>query len=568
MLNNPADKYEVPPMVENPKREWPSKRLEKPPIWCSVDLRDGNQALVEPMDLKKKLELFQLLVRLGFKEIEVGFPSASEIEFHFIRYLIERNLIPRDVSVQVLTQAREPLIRRTFEAIRGARQAIVHLYNSTSVLQRRIVFQKEKPEIVNLAVEGTKLVRDLVKTVPQTKVLFEYSPESFSGTEIDFAVEVCEAVMEVWQPTDRERCILNLPATVEMSTPNIYADQIECFMRKLKNRQCAIISLHAHNDRGCAVAATELGLLAGADRVEGTLMGNGERTGNVDIVTLALNMYSQGIHPQLDLSNIMQVVEICERCTNIPVHLRHPYAGELVFTAFSGSHQDAINKGMHHSEQSPSKRWEVPYLPIDPQDIGRTYEGIVRINSQSGKGGVSYVMDKDHGFKLPKAMQIEFSKIIQALSEKSGSEISSTEVWDNFYSEYIEASLPLNLEDFHIQQSDTAHHVICDFSLLVDGVRREVSGKGNGPINAFKEALEKGIGLKFEFIDYSQHALSGGADASAVSYVSVASPSGCSCYGVGIDSNITFSGLKALLSALNRLLQKDPQFKLQAVEKS
>lgn len=559
MHKMPFKKYKPVTPLTLPDRQWPSKVIEAAPIWCAVDLRDGNQALVEPMNLEQKLEMFNLLVKIGFKEIEVGFPSASEVEFKFLRLLIEEDRIPEDVTIQVLTQAREHLIWRTFEAIKGAKQAILHLYNSTSPLQRRVVFQKSKQEIIDLAVQGAKLVRELVTLVPETKVTLEYSPESFSGTEVDFALEICEAVMDVWDPTPDNKIILNLPATVEMSTPNIYADQIEWFCRHIKNRELAIISVHTHNDRGSAVAAAELGLMAGAERVEGTLFGSGERTGNVDLITLALNTYTQGIDPQLDLSNINEIAEVVEGCTNIPIHVQHPYAGELVFTAFSGSHQDAISKGITYYSNSQGELWEVPYLPIDPKDIGRTYEAIIRVNSQSGKGGIAYIMDKEYGFQLPKLMQQEFSQIIQQIADTTGKELTPSDIWNAFFNEYIDATSPLELKKFQILDNlDNNKQVTCYALIKVNDKLKNLVGEGNGPIDALVKMLKKEQGLDFELTYYHEHALDRGADAKAAAYIQIKDADGSLYFGVGIDLNINLACIRALLSALNRSLHKEP----------
>lgn len=555
MSQMPFAKYRPFAPVPLRDRQWPNQMLQAAPIWCSVDLRDGNQALVEPMNIDKKLKMFNLLVKLGFKEIEVGFPAASETEYTFLRTLIDQNLIPEDVTIQVLTQAREHLLHRTFEALKGCKQAILHLYNSTSTLQRRVVFRMDKPEIVDLAVRGTKLVKELVQSIPDTKVRFEYSPESFTGTEIDFAVEICEAVMEAWEPTAEEKMILNLPATVEMSTPNTYADQVEWFCRKLRDRDKAIISLHTHNDRGTAVAAAELGLMAGGDRIEGTLFGNGERTGNVDIVTLALNLYTQGIDPRLDFSNIDEVIEIAEQCTNIPVHIRHPYSGDLVFTAFSGSHQDAINKGMADYTQRENAAWEVPYLPIDPADLGRNYEAIIRINSQSGKGGIAYILQKEFGFQLPKLMQQEFSRIIQQIADRTGKEVSSEMIWNAFFSEYLDQRSPLELKAFKlINESEESETVTCQATLKVNGNEQTITGQGNGPIDAFMKGLrQQQLVGTIRLIDYHEHALSQGADSKAVAYIQVQNDQGDRWFGAGVDTNINTASIKALVSALNRV---------------
>lgn len=555
MSQMPFAKYRPFAPVPLRDRQWPNQMLQAAPIWCSVDLRDGNQALVEPMNIDKKLKMFNLLVKLGFKEIEVGFPAASETEYTFLRTLIDQNLIPEDVTIQVLTQAREHLLHRTFEALKGCKQAILHLYNSTSTLQRRVVFRMDKPEIVDLAVRGTKLVKELVQSIPDTKVRFEYSPESFTGTEIDFAVEICEAVMEAWEPTVEEKIILNLPATVEMSTPNTYADQVEWFCRKLRDRDKAIISLHTHNDRGTAVAAAELGLMAGGDRIEGTLFGNGERTGNVDIVTLALNLYTQGIDPRLDFSNIDEVIEIAEQCTNIPVHIRHPYSGDLVFTAFSGSHQDAINKGMADYSQRQDAAWEVPYLPIDPADLGRNYEAIIRINSQSGKGGIAYILQKEFGFQLPKLMQQEFSRIIQQIADRTGKEVSSEMIWNAFFSEYLDQRSPLEIKAFKlINESEESETVTCQATLKVNGNEQTITGQGNGPIDAFMKGLrQQQLVGTIRLIDYHEHALSQGADSKAVAYIQVQNDQGDRWFGAGVDTNINTASIKALVSALNRV---------------
>ncbi|MBD2103531.1 2-isopropylmalate synthase [Leptolyngbya sp. FACHB-261] len=552
----PFYKYRPFTAITLPDRQWPSRVIEQAPLWCSVDLRDGNQALVVPMTLAQKLELFNLLVKVGFKQIEVGFPSAAEVEFNFLRTLVEENRIPEDVTIQVLTQAREHLIRRTFESVRGAKQAIIHLYNPTSELQRRVVFKKSKPEIIEIAAQATQLIKELASTMPETKITLEYSPESFSGTEVDFAVEICEAVIDVWKPTPDNKIILNLPETVQLCTPNTYADQIEWFCRRLKQRDLAIVSLHTHNDRGTGVASTELGMMAGAERVEGTLLGNGERTGNVDLVTVALNLYTQGIDPNLDLSNIDEIVDVVERCTNITTHIRHPYVGELVFTAFSGSHQDAISKGMAHYTQSQSEIWEVPYLPMDPTDIGRTYESIIRVNSQSGKGGIAYLLDQEFGFQLPKPMQPEFGQIIQRIADHTGKELKPAEIWHAFFNEYIDAISPLKLQKFRISESSEDEQVTCDAEISIDGNCREITGRGNGPIDALAKALQNELGIAFELTAYYEHALSRSTDAKAAAYIQVRHK-GTFAFGVGVDPNISLASGKALLSALNRSLRQD-----------
>jgi len=554
---NKLKKYRSYQTVSLPDRAWPSNVISKSPAWCSVDLRDGNQALMQPMSLEEKLEMFKLLVEVGFKEIEVGFPSASQTEYNFTRYLIENNLIPDDVVIQALTQSRSHLIRKTFEALHGAKVAVVHLYNSTSALQRKVVFKMDRQEIINLGVQGAKLIRQEAQKT-DTVIRYEYSPESFTGTELDFALEICEAVMEEFRADPDNPVIINLPATVEMATPNIYADQIEWFIRNLKNRKSAIISLHAHNDRGSAVAATELALMAGAERVEGTLFGNGERTGNVDIVTLALNMYTQGIDPGLDFSSINKVINVYERCTKLNVHPRHPYAGELVYTAFSGSHQDAINKGMAAYNDSGSELWQVPYLPIDPEDVGRTYESIIRINSQSGKGGVAYIMENNFGFKLPKEMHPEFGAIIQKLTDKSGEEILPQMVYDTFKKEYLHANGVCDLIRFdvlkrHIDKQEEMSTAQIETLVKVFGKEITLTATGNGPLDAFCKALREGAGLSFILQSYHEHALTGGSSSRAVSYIMVTNEQGDERWGAGLDTDIIVASIKALLSALNRL---------------
>jgi len=507
------------------------------------------------MGIKEKLEMFRLLVDIGFKEIEVGFPSSSQIEFDFVRLLIEENLIPNDVTIQVLVQARDELITRTFESLHGAKKAIVHLYNSTSPLQRRVVFGLEKPDIVNIATRGAKLVKKLVSTLPATQVIMQYSPESFTSTEVDFALEICEAVVDIWQPTSENKIILNLPVTVEVATPNVHADQIEWFCRHLRNRETAIISLHTHNDRGTGVACTELGLLAGADRVEGTLFGNGERTGNVDIATVALNMYSQGVDPGLDFSDMNAIRAVAEKCTRLEVPPRHPYAGELVFTAFSGSHQDAINKGMTAQDPAPDALWQVPYLPIDPKDIGRSYQAIIRINSQSGKGGVAYVMETEFGYQLPKAMHVELGKVIKNIADACGEELSGTQIFQAFEQEYLLRSEPFALKAFHVEErtgQDGSRGVACTAHIFVDGIVRELHGQGNGPIDAFVQALNQGDVADFKVLSYTAHALEQGAEAQAIAYIQIQTPSGAAYFGAAIDTNIELAAVKAVLSALNR----------------
>ncbi len=551
-------KYRPYPPVNLVNRQWPGKVLSQAPAWCSVDLRDGNQALIQPMSLEKKLEMFHLLTDLGFQEIEVGFPSASQVEYDFTRVLIEQNLIPENVWIQVLTQARDHLITKTYESVAGTKRAIVHLYNSTSTLQRKTVFKMSRREIIDLAVQGAKLLKEEERKYPDTVFRYEYSPESFTGTELEFALQICEAVMDVLEPTSDNKIIINLPATVEMSSPNIYADQIEWFCCHMANREAAIMSLHAHNDRGCAVAATELALLAGGERVEGTLFGNGERTGNVDIVTLALNMFSQGLNPGLKFNDINRLVEVYERVCDLPVHPRHPYAGELVYTAFSGSHQDAINKGMHDYQISGSGLWEVPYLPIDPSDVGRTYESIIRINSQSGKGGVAYIMEKEFGFRMPKAMHPEFGRIIQGVTEREGRELLHSEIYKAFEKEYLAVRAPYELKTFnvskqHISESDEASHAVVEAVLRVRGEEKTVVASGNGPLDAFCAAMKATVTGEFKLSSYDEHALNGGSSAKAAAYIEIESPEGKVSWGAGVDTDIVIASIKAVLSSLNRL---------------
>jgi 2-isopropylmalate synthase len=554
MLN--YKRYRRNPVIKYPEREWVNKEIEKAPIWCSVDLRDGNQALIDPMVVSEKVELFQYMVKMGFKEIEVGFPAASQIEYDFLRELIERKLIPDDVIPQVLTQCREELIDRTFESIQGCKKAIVHIYNSTSELQRRVVFKKSKEEIKQIAIDGTRMVKERARNF-DGEIILEYSPESFTGTEPEYAMEVCEAVLKEWGADKDNKVIINLPSTVEMTTPNVYADVIEWCGKHFSNREAVILSVHPHNDRGTGVAATELALLAGADRVEGTLFGNGERTGNVDILNVAYNMFSQGIDPKLEISHVNEIIEIYERLVKMPVHPRHPYAGKLVFTAFSGSHQDAINKGVQALRESGKDYWEVPYLPIDPADIGREYEPIVRINSQSGKGGVAFIMDTYFGYKLPKAMHKEFANTIQAISEKQG-EVSPQEIMDAFTKEYLERKEPwslikLNVQDFEGEKSE-------DFDTLVTvsyydhGVEKSFEAEGNGPIDAVKRGIIQNIGVEIKILDYEEHALQAGSNSKAAAYIHLLdNNSGAVTYGVGVSSNITRASVRAIFSALNRL---------------
>ena len=551
----PIDKYRAYEPVDLPDRQWPTRTITRAPIWCSVDLRDGNQALIDPMDAKRKLRMFRVLVEMGFKEIEVGFPSASQTDFDFVRRLIEDDLIPDDVTIQVLTQAREALIRRTFESLKGVPRAILHLYNSTSTLQRRVVFGLDKDGIKKIATDGAKLVRELAEAMPESDIVYQYSPESFTGTELDYAVEVCDAVADVWQPTPEKKVIINLPATVEMATPNIYADQIEWFCRKVKNRDSLIISLHPHNDRGTGVAAAELALMAGADRIEGTLFGNGERTGNVDVVNLALNMFTQGVDPELDISDINHLRETAEYCNQLPVHPRHPYAGDLVYTAFSGSHQDAIKKGMTAIRRSNSGVWEVPYLPIDPKDVGRSYEAIIRVNSQSGKGGVAYILQSDHQLDLPRNLQIEFSRVVQEVTDRSGKEISADEIWHLFDREYLSRREPFEfIEHRSVPDAHASELRRLTATIRHNGEERVIDGKGNGPIAAYLDALSANCGASVKVVDYHEHAIGLGADATAVAYVEVEGEHGETLFGVGMNPNITIASLRAVTSALNRRL--------------
>ncbi len=558
-MNLGYKKYKPFQPISFPERTWPEKTITKAPVWCSVDLRDGNQALVNPMNLEQKLEFFQMLCDIGFKEIEVGFPSASETEYEILRALIDQNRIPEDVTIQVLVQAREHLIRKTFEAIDGAKNVIVHFYNSTSTLQRKVVFNTDMQGVIDIAVEGAKLIRQLTEEITANSdinIRYEYSPESFSGTEMENAVLICDRVLEELGATRSNPVIINLPNTVEMSTPNTYADQIEYCCKNMRHRDSAIISLHPHNDRGTATAATELGIMAGADRVEGTLFGNGERTGNSDIMNLAMNMYSQGVDPELDFSSMNQIRELCERCTQLKVHPRHPYAGELVFTAFSGSHQDAINKGVNYMQREKSPYWEVPYLPIDPADLGRQYEPIIRINSQSGKGGAAFIMHQNFGYILPKAMHPEFGKMVKKACDQAGREISPQEVFDIFQKEYLDVKAPYELLSYKIFEEDGGQgQVIVDFegSIRHGDDTRAVSGKGNGPIDAFFNALHN-IGLDhYDFVSYSEHAVSTGADSKAVSYIQLKHEGG-TLFGVGVDSNISIASVKGILCAINRNL--------------
>lgn len=553
MLN--YKRYKRVPVVDLPDRQWPNNEIQKAPIWCSVDLRDGNQALIEPMVVEEKIEFFNYLVKIGFKEIEIGFPSASQIEYDFLRQLVDRDLIPDDVTVQVLVQCREHLIKRTFEAIEGIKNVIVHIYNSTSTLQRDVVFNMGKEEIKQIAIDGTNMVKEYAKDFKGNLVL-EYSPESFTGTELDFALDVCDSVVRTWGGTKEKPVIINLPATVEMNTPNVYADQIEWMSRHFENREAIILSVHPHNDRGTAVAAAELAILAGCDRVEGTLFGNGERTGNVDILNIAYNMFSQGINPNLALENVNESIEIYERCNKIPVHIRHPYAGKLVFTAFSGSHQDAINKGVKAMMDRKQEHWEVPYLPIDPSDVGREYEPIVRINSQSGKGGVAFVMDTYFGFKLPKGMHKEFADVIQVIAEEHG-EVAPDTIMQKFKEEYLDQKEPLHFRRCKVEDvSDTNDSFDTKLTLVYtnQGEEHTVEATGNGPIDATKSALVNELGMDIKILDYSEHALKSGSNAQAAAYIHLMDTTTKKVtYGVGISSNITRASIRAIFSALNRI---------------
>jgi len=550
----PFHRYRPFEPVELPDRTWPGQVITKAPIWCSVDLRDGNQALIEPMGPERKRRMFSTLVEMGFKEIEIGFPSASQTDFDFCRELIEEDMIPADVRIQVLTQARDHLIRRTFEAVEGADKVVIHLYNSTSTLQRRVVFNSDRDGVKQIAVDGARLVRELAEAQPGPDYMFQYSPESFTGTELDYAVEVCEALMDVWQPTVEEKVIFNLPATVEMSTPNVYADQIEWFLRNIKNRETIVLSLHPHNDRGTAVAATELAVMAGADRIEGTLFGNGERTGNVDIVTLGLNMMTQGIDPRLDMSDINNLIAVAEHCNRLPVHPRHPYAGDLVFTAFSGSHQDAINKGMKALERANADIWEVPYLPMDPKDVGRSYEAIIRVNSQSGKGGVAYIMEHDHGFHLPRRLQIDFSQVIQRMTDESESELMSEAIKVAFEETYVRPNGPLAFVNYRTVPDTHASELRrLTADVTVDGKPRAIHGLGNGPIDAYIHALKEEMGVDLTVVDYNEHAVSQGSDALAAAYVEARNPAGLTVFGVGLHKNIVQASLLAVTAAANRM---------------
>jgi len=547
----PFEKYRpfLPLVLDD--RTWPNKRIEKAPLWCSVDLRDGNQALIEPMDPVRKRRMFETVVKMGFKEIEVGFPSASQPDFDFVRQLVEEDLVPDDVTIQVLTQCRPELIERTYESLKGCRRAIVHFYNSTSILQRRVVFGLDKPGIQQIAVDAARLCRKLEQTMGDSVILYEYSPESFTGTEIDYAIEVCAAVTDAIEPSDERKLILNLPATVEMYTPNVYGDVIEYFHRNVPNRDKIVLSLHPHNDRGCAVAAAEFGVMAGADRVEGTLFGNGERTGNVDVVTIAMNLFCQGVDPELDISDIDALRRVAEYCNRLPVHPRHPYVGELVYTAFSGSHQDAIKKGFD-ALGTDYDVWEVPYLPIDPKHTGRSYEAVIRVNSQSGKGGVAYIMKAEHGFDLPRRLQIEFSRTIQTITEDTGTEISPVRMWEAFENEFFHFPVDGSVELISHETTTGSSGAKVTAQLTVNGEHRTVVGQGNGPIDAFIAALQADLGIDLDVTDYSEHAVGTGSDATAVAYVETQSGDGAILWGVGRHESILTASLRAIVSAVNR----------------
>ena len=554
MNSMPIQKYRAYAPIDLPNRQWPSRVIDKAPMWCSVDLRDGNQALIEPMGVERKNRMFDLLVGMGFKEIEVAFPSASQTDFDFVRSIIENHKIPDGVAIQVLTQCRPELIARTFEAVKGAKDVILHFYNSTSTLQREVVFRSDRKGIVDIAVAAAQQVKALADATPETNFTFEYSPESFTGTELEFALEICEAVKAVLKPTPQKRLILNLPATVEMATPNTYADQFEWFGRHISDRDSVILSVHPHNDRGTAVAAAELALMAGADRVEGTLFGNGERTGNVDIVTMALNLFTQGVDPGLDLHDVNAIREVVEYCNQLPVHQRHPYVGELVYTAFSGSHQDAIKKGFEAQEKRNTPLFEVPYLPIDPKDVGRSYEAVIRINSQSGKGGIAYLLKADHGLDLPRPLQVEFSKIAQTKMDREGKELSSDDIWALFQRTYRLVDAPLTLVKQTIAPTSPDSREMIATLRRADGTILNWEGSGNGPIDCFVDALMKGFGIEFQFLDYHEHAVGRGANATAACYVEIQDAEGQVVHGVGIDPNIVTASLKATLSAVERMM--------------
>jgi 2-isopropylmalate synthase len=556
MLNDPSRKYQPFAPVHLRDRRWPDAVITRPPVWCSVDLRDGNQSLIEPMNRARKLRMFEMLVKLGFKEIEVGFPSASQTEFDFIRHLIENKLIPDDVTIQVLTQAREPLIRRTFEALKGARRAILHYYNAVAPVMRRVVFNMSQEQVISeLAVKHAQLIKDLAAQQPDTEWVLQYSPEMFSGAELDFSLRIVDAVTGTWQSTPQNKCIINLPATVEHSTPNIFADMVEWMDRKLARRDSIVLSIHPHNDRGTGTAAAEFAMMAGADRIEGCLFGNGERTGNVDVVNLALNMYSQGVHPGLDFSNIDEVRQCFEYCNQLPVHPRHPYVGDLVYTSFSGSHQDAIKKAL--SARKDNDIWEMPYLPLDPLDLGRSYEAVIRVNSQSGKGGISYLLEAEYGVVLPRRLQIEFSSAVQGVTDASGKEVTAEDIWAIFREEYLDATTPYGYVAHHLIEDSTRDQVELSTEILLDGAKHRLAGRGNGPIDAFVSALQKLSNQKLTVMDYHEHSIGAGADAKAITYIEVrVGEGGRAIYGVGMDSNIVTASLKAVLSGFNRGLRQ------------
>jgi 2-isopropylmalate synthase len=557
MTQMPIQKYRAYAPITLPDRQWPSRVIDKAPMWCSVDLRDGNQALIEPMGVERKNRMFQLLTAMGFKEIEVAFPSASQTDFDFVRSIIEGGAIPDDVAIQVLTQCRPELIARTFEAVKGAKKVIVHFYNSTSTLQRDVVFGTDRKGVTDIAVNAAKQVKALADASSGTDFQFEYSPESFTGTELEFALEICEAVKAIIKPTPSKRLILNLPATVEMATPNTYADQFEWFGRRISDRSSVILSVHPHNDRGTAIAAAELALMAGAERVEGTLFGNGERTGNVDIVTMALNLFTQGVDPELDVSDVNGIRDVAEHCTQLPVHQRHPYAGELVYTAFSGSHQDAIKKGFDAQEKRNDPLFQVPYLPIDPKDVGRDYEAVIRINSQSGKGGMAYILRADHGLDLPRSLQVEFSKIAQERMDSEGKELTSPELWALFRQAYLLDDPPMTLVNQQTVPTSPDNRELIATLRKADGSSMTIEGEGNGPIDAFVDALKKGFKVEFSFIDYHEHAVGRGANATAASYVEIQDSEGRAVHGVGMDPNIVMASLKATLAAVLRLMRRE-----------
>ncbi len=553
MISNPQTKYRSFPVVGLTDRTWPDQVISAPPTWCSVDLRDGNQALIEPMNPERKREMFELLVSVGFKQIEVGFPSASQADFDFVRDLIEQKRIPDDVTIQVLTQSREPLIRRTFEALEGAPRAIVHFYNATAPVMRRVVFRMEREEVIDLAVTHARLIRELAEARPGTEWTYQYSPEMYSGTELDFSRDIVDAVVEALGSTPERKCIINLPSTVERSTPNVFADMIEWTGRNLKRRDSVILSVHPHNDRGTGTAAAEFAMLAGIERVEGCLFGNGERTGNVDIVNLALNMYTDGVHPGLDFSDIDAIRARVEYCNQLPVHPRHPYVGELVYTSFSGSHQDAIKKAF--AARQPDEVWDMPYLPIDPMDVGRSYEAVIRVNSQSGKGGVAYLLEREHGLDLPRRLQIEFSGVVQTVTDATGREVTATELWDIFNDEYLRDHGPYAYSSHHLVEDSASGHVDLKVQVEVDGQTRALAATGRGPIEAFVSALSTELGEAVTVVDYHEHAIGSGADARAATYIELKLGGGKTLFGVGIDGNIVTASLSAILSGINRALQ-------------